>query len=172
MKSRELNRLPLSVVDCIIKDIQSLQLVSLSIIRDRIRNILASSAEVNEVLVQNIMFELEESNPYLNVFHGLQTQAQQLAFFRKHFALIVSCCVTVGHHDKSIVILLCVITILFYFQEPVEIVFGTKMTYKYRGRKRMIAERHETMAYIPILKTIETFLNNDTVIKEVHVYWH
>ena len=46
---------------------------------------------------------------------------------------------------------------------------GTKMTYKYRGRKRMIAERHETMA---ILKTIETFLNNDTVIKEVHVYWH
>lgn len=66
-------------MDCIIKDIQSLQLVCLSIIRDRIRNILASSAEVNEVLVQNIMFELEESNPYLNVFHGLQTQAQQLA---------------------------------------------------------------------------------------------
>ena len=89
LKAREINRLPFSVMDNTMADVHSLHLVSLDPVRERIKERL-TSAEVEHSVIQEVMFEFNESGPYLNMFNGLQTQAQQMSDFRQNFDLVVS----------------------------------------------------------------------------------
>ena len=88
LKTRECHRIPLSVMDAVISDLQSLFQLALGEIRNRIELSLRDVA-VPEQVVDHIRGELSEQSPYANVFQGLETQHQQLCYFRRNFKLVV-----------------------------------------------------------------------------------
>lgn len=52
-------------------------------------------------------------------------------------------------------------------QMPEKIVLGTILKPQGTGAKRRVVKKDETMMYIPILKTLESLLQNDSVLAEV-----
>ena len=90
LKIRECHQIPLSVMDCIIADTQSLFNLALYQISEHIDAIM-KSGNVDNSIVRNVLSELNvSSSPYGNMFHHLQTQAQQMQYFRDEFNLVVS----------------------------------------------------------------------------------
>ncbi len=90
LKTREGHRLPLSVMDSIISDLQSLHSLVLGNIRDRIETTL-QEASVPVDVGESILQHVSDDSAYANIFKGLETQSQQLRYFRNHFHLVVSC---------------------------------------------------------------------------------
>lgn len=58
---------------------------------------------------------------------------------------------------------------MFMYQEPEKVVLGTTREYKGTGAKRRCVEKEEIMMYVPILKTLDVILQNETILAEVHV---
>ena len=89
LKTREVHRIPLSVMDSIIQDVQSLYAIALSSLSGQVTACLESADVPRDVLdsVTTIF-----SNPS-QVFEGLQTQQQQLSYFRTNFNFVVRCLV-------------------------------------------------------------------------------
>ena len=56
-------------------------------------------------------------------------------------------------------------------QMPEKIVLGTILKPQGTGDKRRVVKKDETMMYIPILKTLELLLQNDSMLAEV-LYIH
>ena len=86
LKAREKHKIPLSVMDAIVNDVQSLFDIANTTLSTRIHTYLQSvgaSQEVAEGIDQLI-------NNSPGVFEGLKTQQQQLSFFRRNFNFIVS----------------------------------------------------------------------------------
>lgn len=52
-------------------------------------------------------------------------------------------------------------------QEPERVVLGKIRKYKGIGAKRRCVEKDETMHYVPVLKTLDVILQNETVLAEV-----
>ena len=91
LKSREKHKLPLSVMNTLIADIQSLYDVSLSCIASRVSAIV-QQAEIDIQTAELIMTELNGclSSACSNIFRGLLTQAQQMHYFWSNIGLVVS----------------------------------------------------------------------------------
>ena len=53
-------------------------------------------------------------------------------------------------------------------QEPERVVLGKTRKYKGIGAKRRCVEKDETMHYVPVLKTLDVILQNETVLAEVN----
>ena len=52
-------------------------------------------------------------------------------------------------------------------QMPIKVVLGTRRKAKGLGTKRRLVEVEEGFVYVPILETLQTLLNIDTVLTEV-----
>lgn len=89
LKAREKHRLPLSVVDTMIADFQSLYEIAISSCRHQVEAALLE-AGISEDTITSVTVHLSEGSPFTNIFRGLQTQQQQLVYFRRHFGLVVS----------------------------------------------------------------------------------
>lgn len=86
IKTRESHRIPISVMESIIYDVQSLVDVVVSSLSSQVQTCLQSSG-VSQGVVENVG-SIFSNCP--RVFAGLQTQQQQLSFFRKNFSFVVS----------------------------------------------------------------------------------
>lgn len=84
LKIREVHRIPLSVMDKIVSDTQSLFQICFGQIKNRI--LLHLEGEVGSDAVSVALRRLTEEN----IFSGLDSQSKQLAYFKKHFNFIVS----------------------------------------------------------------------------------
>ena len=58
-------------------------------------------------------------------------------------------------------------SLLHMSQMPVKVVLGTRRKAKGLGAKRQLVEVEDSFMYVPILETIQTLLNNQTVLEEV-----
>ena len=85
LKAREKHRIPLSVMDAIVNDVQSLFDIVNVTLSTRVQTYL-QSVGASEEAVEGIHL-LFNNCPRL--FEGLQTQQQQLSFFHKNFHFIV-----------------------------------------------------------------------------------
>ena len=88
LKTREVHRIPLSVMDAIIAGLHSLHSLVLSHVHDRIEGTL-QEANIPKALREDILHHVSEDSPYAKIFKGLETQSQQLRYFRSHFNLVV-----------------------------------------------------------------------------------
>ena len=78
-------------MDKIVSDVQSLFRVIHGEVRHRVGRIIANtSGSTTAKLAEAFLKVLDEGNPLIDVFTGLQTQHQQMCFFPKPFKLIVS----------------------------------------------------------------------------------
>ena len=85
LKTRESHRIPLSVMDSIIYDVQSLFEVALCRLNREVAKLQTS------VISQEVVESVDSIfTNFPQVFEGLQTQQQQLSFFRRNFNFIVS----------------------------------------------------------------------------------
>ena len=89
LKTREVHTIPLSVMDNIAADAQSL----FELVMGQINNHLCACLEKAESVTEAkdcINKELSEAGSLFNILHGLETQSKQLSYFQKHFNFIVS----------------------------------------------------------------------------------
>lgn len=89
LKTRELHRIPLSVMDEIIFDNQSLFLSALRQIRNRVCHEMAS-AGISQSVASSVLNHLQETSPLASIYSGLTTQHQQTRFFQDNFHMVVS----------------------------------------------------------------------------------
>ena len=89
LKTREMHRLPLSVMDTLIEDIESLIHAAINCIKQcTIMKLRDGSA--SETLIRNVSDEFSLVDSHLSLFNGLKSQHQQQNFFRTRFNLVVS----------------------------------------------------------------------------------
>ena len=88
LKAREQHRIPLSVMDAMMGDFQSLHQVAMEACRHQVETTL-KEAGTSDDTITSAMVHMSEGSPFTNLFRGLQTQHQQLAYFCAHFGLVV-----------------------------------------------------------------------------------
>ena len=88
LKNRELHRIPLSVMDEIVSDNQSLFSTALSYIRENVRKDL-DKAGVSQATILSATRHLEDSSPLTRLYSGLETQHKQTNFFRSQLRMVV-----------------------------------------------------------------------------------
>ena len=86
LKSRELHKIPVSVMDGIAKDLQSLFDVMTESIRSTLYSILTGAANLTEAKAQ-INTYMSEWN--FNILQGLHSQSAQVEYFRNPLNIIV-----------------------------------------------------------------------------------
>ena len=92
LKTRESHRIPLSVMDSLIYDVQSLFDIVVGNLSSQVQDCLQYSG-VSQGVVESVESIFCNCPP---VFAGLRTQQQQLSFFRRNFNFVVSTiCVTI-----------------------------------------------------------------------------
>lgn len=91
LKTRELHRIPQSVMDMMIGDIQSLFQTSLFGISQRVKMTL-SEAGIDDSISKSILSNFKEGQPFCNVFSGLQSHHHQLIYLKRNCDLVVSYC--------------------------------------------------------------------------------
>lgn len=89
LKTRKLHRIPQSVMDEMVTDIQGLFQASLSKISERIKFTL-TEASVEDKICESVLRHLNEEQPLCNIFRGLQSHHQQLSYLKKNCDLVVS----------------------------------------------------------------------------------
>ena len=94
-----------------------------------------------------------------HLFSGLETQYQQMQYFKRHLNLIVS---TRCH--------ICIILLAFTWQEPIPVLLGEHRVWKGSGVKRRCVTKQDKFYYVPVLDVLQTLLNNQIVLSEVFVY--
>ena len=158
LKTREIHRIPVSTMNDIIVEVQYLFEVAVSEIRDRVQRKIqdtSASSDVSELILE----ELGDSNPMLDLFHGLKTHHQQMRYFQAHFRLVVSKHAYLQSNKTY--------TSFVFVKEPVKITLGVVRKPHGRGSKRRLVEKDEGFVYVPLLKTLETLLMDDGVMAEV-----
>lgn len=159
LKTRESHRIPLSVMDSMIQDVQSLFDIIVSNLNSEVQSCLQNSG-VSQGIVESVGSMFGNCQ---RVFAGLQTQQQQLSFFRRNFNFVVSLSST------EYFIATCN---TLYAQDPIKILLGTKKKPHGLGSKRRLVEKEEVFVYIPILQTLQALLNNEIVLSEVMSLCH
>lgn len=86
LKTRESHRIPISVMDSMIQDVQSLFDIAVSNLSMHVQATLQSSG-VSRGIVESVGSIFDNCQ---QVFEGLQTNHQQLSFFRSNFNFVVS----------------------------------------------------------------------------------
>lgn len=89
LKTREVHRIPLSVMDSIALDAQSL----FEMVIGQISNIIGSYFEGASSITEakdRIFRELNKASSTFNILNGLETQSKQLSYFQTSFNFIVS----------------------------------------------------------------------------------
>ena len=81
LKTREVHKIPLSVMDNIISDVQALLQSAVIHLHQHSRSILPQHEALDSTF--------SEHSPFVNIFEGLKTQQQQLSYFRKEFRMVV-----------------------------------------------------------------------------------
>ena len=76
-------------MDAMIGDFQSLHQVAMTSCRQRVERAL-TGAGISEDIIASAVVHMTEESPFMNIFRRLQTQHQQLAYFRRQFGLVVS----------------------------------------------------------------------------------
>lgn len=71
-----------------IGDFQSLHEVAMTSCRQKVERALTGTG-ISEDIIASAMVHMTEESPFMNIFRGLQTQHQQLTYFRRHFGLVV-----------------------------------------------------------------------------------
>ena len=89
LKTRELHWIPYATMDTILADLQSLFGVAFDRIRHQMEQRIVAASTIVDVK-QVIQEELSDSSSLVNIFTGLETQHQQLRYFRSNFKLVVS----------------------------------------------------------------------------------
>lgn len=85
LKIREVHKVPLSVMDDIILDTQSLIQSLLRHLSNHICSSLKDFINTDEAKKQ-----IHEVISNYTLFHGLETQSRQLSYFKQHFNFVVS----------------------------------------------------------------------------------
>ena len=88
LKMRECHCIPLSVMDSIISDVQSLYKVALQQLGDHVQHAL-NEAGVDPDVIHSVTGEIADG-AHTQLFEGLATQSQQIAYFKDHFKFVVS----------------------------------------------------------------------------------
>lgn len=154
LKIRECHRVPLSVMDSVIHDVESLFEVTLSFLSTQVETSL-ERAGVSQDVVESVTAALSDHPP---VFDGLHTQQQQMTYFKRNFNFVVSITVFFIVHLRRL---------RYRFSNLQTRVKIAKMKAKGFGAKRRIVEEEETFTYVPILESLQALLNNETVLSEV-----
>ena len=85
LKTRELHQLPLSVMDAVMVDIQSLYDISLQNTYHRVTSVLRD-AKVDTFTIEQVSKEFTTRK---KIFSGLETQSQQMKYFTENFNMVV-----------------------------------------------------------------------------------
>ena len=88
LKAREEHRIPLSVMDGMMGDFQSLHQVAMEACRHQVEATLKETGTSDDTITSALV-HMSEGSPFTNLFRGLQTQHQQFAYFSAHFGLVV-----------------------------------------------------------------------------------
>ena len=83
LKTREVHKIPISVMENIISDVQGLFQSALSHLYQHTKDLLPRE---NYEALDSVF---SEHSPFINIFDGLRTQQQQLTYFRKEFRMVV-----------------------------------------------------------------------------------
>ena len=94
LKSCEIHKLPLSVMNNIVEDIQSLLDVIVGSLKTKILSQLSSFHSLSMTAVEKIVSEQFEIL-LSNVFKNFRTNSLQMTFFQQHMGLVVSVTVVV-----------------------------------------------------------------------------
>lgn len=166
LKTRERHRIPLSVMDSLIYDVQSLFDIIVSNLSSQVQDCLQNS-DVSQGVVESVgsMF-----HSYPSVFTGLQTQQQQLSYFRRNFNFVVS--VYCNHSLYCVLHNIMNCHVSSRTKDPVKILLGTKKKPQGLGSKRRLIEKEEVFVYVPILQTLQALLTNETILAEVDTLMH
>ena len=79
--------MPLSVMDSLIADVQSLFELGLSDLSKDVSHLLSQAGVEKDVL--NAVLARITYGSQAQLFHGLETQSQQLSYFKQNFGLVV-----------------------------------------------------------------------------------
>ena len=93
LKSRELHKIPVSVMDGVAKDLQSIFDAMTESIRSTLHSILTEAANLTEAKAQ---INTYMSGGNFNILQGLHSQSAQIEYFRNHLNLIVSHYITLN----------------------------------------------------------------------------
>ena len=93
-----------------------------------------------------------------NPFLGLETQYQQIQYYRQNFNLIVRKLISVNIQYYEI---------LYIYRNLLESHWETAISGKGVEPKEDVSLKEDSIMYIPILQTLQCFLNNHTVLSEV-----
>ena len=85
LKTRELHQLPLSVMDAVMVDIQSLYDISLQNTYHHVTSVLRD-AKVDTFTIEQVSKEFTTRK---KIFSGLETQSQQMKYFTENFNMVV-----------------------------------------------------------------------------------
>lgn len=85
LKTRELHRIPVSVMNTIIFDVESLFEEALGVLRLRVES--AIRDEASPQIIDSVTSTIDSHS---SLFSGLKTERQQVAYFKKNFNYIVS----------------------------------------------------------------------------------
>lgn len=89
LKTRESHRIPMSVMDSIIQDVQSLYEIALAQLSGGVQRILHDAGVTSSV--QDTVAREFTDGVSTHMFTGLSTFSQQMTYFKQHFNLIVGC---------------------------------------------------------------------------------
>ena len=89
LKTRELHRIPLSVIDAAIQDVEDLFQTSFALVKENLIKKMKQLA-LSESVVTTVARELHAATSHMRIFDGLRSQHQQQVYFSRHFNLVVS----------------------------------------------------------------------------------
>ena len=101
LKIREVHRIPLSVMDNILAENQSIFSLAIGAISDRVRQEL-SDAGVSQDVSSSVLRHLSEASPLTQLFNGLETENRRSEFYRENFRLLVSHLIYYSQHHGLI----------------------------------------------------------------------
>lgn len=142
-------------MDSMIQDVQSLYDIAVTNLSIQVQASLQNS-RVSQGIVESVGSIFDNCQ---QVFEGLQTNQQQLPFFRTNFNFVVSL-FYVQHLQLKI-------SCIYIAKDPIKIVLGTKKKPQGFGSKRRLIEKEEVLVYVPVLQTLQALLSNETVLSEV-----
>ena len=87
LKTRENHQIPISVMNSIISDVQSLFELGLNDLKDDVKQVMDQAGISNET-IGAVQMRISGST-HAKIFQGLETQAQQLTYFQQNLNLVV-----------------------------------------------------------------------------------
>ena len=159
-KIREKCKLTQSSIDEIIQGVTDFN----SYILSKLYNVLKNELEginINISDLPQLTKVFDTDSPFLRPFKGIETHHQHLQYCKKKLGFVVILLIP----DLQLYVCLCYVRNAI--QEPVAIKLGTDRKWKGHGKKRKYQEVDETMMYIPLQKTIQTMLEDKTILNEV-----